>query len=397
MELLSYPTFPQLFNLQFQAWALPSLIATVVNSALAVLIWRKSTRDLASQLYIFTLFAAIVWGIGEFMERSSASEETAFFWGDIAIFGPTFIGILFFAFTLVLIERGLLFENLVAVFLLIVPAFAFLFLLLNTDIIAIHDLERVSWGWFPLPGPLFPAYIVWVVAFFVISFFLLARRYVQIQEKQKKKQILFILVGISVPLVGGVVFDALFPVLRINLPGMAVVFTSFFAVMVSYAILRYKLFIVSPALALSTVINSMSESLIVLNRSHVIELVNKTALATLGYQEHELIGEQVKKIIAPIVWASFEENCLKEFTVSSGEVIHYESELFSKDTKRISVRFSISPLKGPSKETIGIIVLAFDITHQKKLLEDLRRTTEEFQMVQYNLEKKLSKIEGLER
>ena len=228
----------------------------------------------------------------------------------------------------------------------------------------------------------------------MLSFLLLLRFYFQTQQHQQKKQISLILFGISIPLIGGAVTDGIFPFLGIGLPGVAVVFTTIFAVTISYAIVKYKLFIISPALALSTVMDSMSESLIVLSRSYRVEFVNRPALEMLGYREEEILGEGLKKIIAPgKVW----QECKKYFLNMSGrgkrEVIHHESELLSKEKKKIPVRFSVSSLKGPGGEVIGIVMLAFDITQQKKLVSDLRSATRELQIVRYNLEKQLSRVE----
>ncbi len=385
-------TFSHIVSFEFQPWALLSLFAACVNAGVALFIWKKSSRDVASKIYILCLILVSVWGVTEVMQRSSAFLEGAVFWGEVGVVAPVFLGVLFFTFTLIFIERGMLFENILALLILYGPGIGLLYFLWNTELIVAKNYEKVFWGWFPHVGPFYLVFFLWAVGFFIISFFLLARFYLETQEVRKRRQIGLILFGISIPLVGGAVTDGLFPFLGINLPGLATVFTTIFGAIITYAILKYKLFVVSPAGAFSTVIDSMSESLIVLNRSYQIELVNKPVLALLRYEERELFGEGLERVIAPEAWEDCKKHCLRAFARERG-VIHHESQLRTKDGDKIPVRFSVSALKGPAGELVGIVMLAFDITQEKKLIHDLESTTRELQLARYNLEKQLSRAE----
>lgn len=388
-------TISTIFDFQFQPWALLSLLAAVVNTGLVILIWKKATRDIASKVYILTLSTLIIWAISEFLTRSSRTVEAASFWVDLGVIGWVFISVLFFAFALVITERGLLLENIFALFILFGPAVIFWFLAINTNLFLFREYKYYPWGWVGNLGPLFPVFLIWLESFFILSILLLTRFYLQTKQTQKKKQIAFIVIGSLIPIIGGSITDGILPLFDIRVVGTAVVFTAILSITVSYAIIRYKLFIVSPIIAFSAVIDSMSESLIVLDRLHNIELVNKPACMMLGYEEEELIGEGIKKIIVPgEVWKDYKKRCLDPTTKSVKSMINYESEVLSKNGERIPVRFSVSSPRSPGGETIGVVMLAFNISQQKKLIHDLEKTTRELQLVRYNLERQIGRLEG---
>lgn len=390
-----YTDFSFLVSYHFQPWAIPSLFAALFNLGLAAFIWKRSSRDIASKVYILALLAFIIWGVAEFMQRSSLTREGAMFWGDMWMLGPALAGVLFFTFTLIFIERAILLENIAVLLLLYGPSIFFLYLTWNTDLIITNNYEKVFWGWDSQVGSLYFVFLAWVVGLFVASLALLARFYFRIEETRKKKQILLILFGVSVPLVGGTLTDGLFPLFKVALPGLTIVLTAVFVPTVSYAIVQYKLFVISPARALSVIIDSMSEFLIVLNHSHQMELVNRPILETLNYSEEELIGENIKKIIvAGEVWEDYKRHCL-DTLAGTGGIIHHESQLLSKKGEKIPVRFSVSVLRSPTGESIGVVMLAFDISQQKKLIHDLEEATRKMQVVRYNLEKQLSRIEKI--
>lgn len=384
-----------IFEFQFQPWALPALFAAVVNFGLVILIWKKATRDIASKIYIVNLFTLAIISASEFLKRSSQTAESASFWADTGLIGWTFVSVVFFAFIVIITEQGLLLENIFIPFILFGPAFIFWFLAINTNLILLREYNYYSWGWDWSFGPLFPVFLVWLESFFILSILLLVRFYLKTKQAQKKKQVAFILMSSLVPIVGGSITDGILPLFGIYVVGTAVALTIVLSIIVSYAIIKYKLFIISPVVAFSVAIDSMSESLIVLNRSHNIELVNKPACAMLGYKEEELIGKGIRKIIAPgKVWEDYKKQCFVSTTKSTKATISHESEVLSKSGQRIPVRFSVFSQRSPDGGIIGVVMLAFDISQQKKLVHDLGKATEELQLVRYNLEKQIERLKG---
>jgi len=393
MEIPFYTTFGHLFSFQFQPWALLSFAAVLFNIALVALVWKRATHDAASKTFMLFILCIVVWGISESLTRSSKTAEAAIFWGHFAIIGIVFLSVLFFVFVILITERGKLLEGIIPILLIFGPAMVFLFLFFNTRLIFSFEAEKVSWGWFLGFGPLFPVFLLWLEAFFMLSIFLLVRFYRTIEDKERKEQIKLILIGAVIPLMVGSVTDALLPLFGFHPPGISILATSFFAVFVAYAIVRYRLFIVSPVIALSTIIDTMSEALIVVNYANRIESVNKTALAMLGYQGKDIIGESFMSIIAgEKLRKDFEKHCMEPLRKRQKNTVMREGRFLTKKGKKISVQCSLSALRGPGGEVMGTVILASDITQRNKLISDLEAATKELQIVHYNLESQLTRI-----
>ena len=91
---------------------------------------------------------------------------------------------------------------------------------------------------------------------------------------------------------------------------------------------------------------------------------NQSAERIFGYKPKEIIGKSVRTLI-PKDRQSEEEEILR--TIGRGESLdHYETVRRRKDGKLIDVSLTISPIKGPKGEIVGVSKIARDITKQKQ-------------------------------
>jgi PAS domain S-box-containing protein len=91
---------------------------------------------------------------------------------------------------------------------------------------------------------------------------------------------------------------------------------------------------------------------------------NQSAERIFGYKPKEIIGKSVLTLI-PEDRQAEEEKILK--TIGRGESLdHFETVRRRKDGKLIDVSLTISPIKGPKGEILGVSKIARDITKQKQ-------------------------------
>jgi PAS domain S-box-containing protein len=91
---------------------------------------------------------------------------------------------------------------------------------------------------------------------------------------------------------------------------------------------------------------------------------NQSAERIFGYKPKEIIGKSVLTLI-PKDRQSEEQEILRK--VRRGESLdHYETVRRRKDGKLIDVSLTISPIKGPKGEIVGVSKIARDITEQKQ-------------------------------
>lgn len=144
------------------------------------------------------------------------------------------------------------------------------------------------------------------------------------------------------------------------------------------------------------ILNSMIDTLVVLNPVATILMVNKATCDLLGYKEDELIGRPVDTILAAAGETggevSHKEPWLKKL-FEEGSIRNYETTYRTKAGEAIPVSFTGSVMWGGNGKLDGIVGVARDMREVKKLMRkekelaasvakaagDDRRKTEELQ------------------
>lgn len=126
------------------------------------------------------------------------------------------------------------------------------------------------------------------------------------------------------------------------------------------------------------IIRSMSESLIVISQDGIIEFVNAATCALLGYEEREIVGQPVEKIIAE------EEQQLRfkgsgiEDLIKKGAFQNVEKAYLSKNGRKIPVLLSVSVMRNDDGRIQGILCAARDITERKRAEEQAQGLFRDF-------------------
>ncbi len=112
------------------------------------------------------------------------------------------------------------------------------------------------------------------------------------------------------------------------------------------------------------IINSMLNSLVVVNRHGLIKKVNKATCDLLGYTEAELIKKPMSLIFAKGYFdeLGFNDTSIHDFG-GIGETIYQ-----SKDGKKIRVLFSAAVIRNDQGEFQGVVFIAQDITLQTEAM-----------------------------
>jgi len=120
------------------------------------------------------------------------------------------------------------------------------------------------------------------------------------------------------------------------------------------------------------IIRSMTESLIVVSPEGIIETVNPATCALLGYEQKEIVGQPVGKVVAEEEEEE-EEELFKgsgiEDLIKKGSVQNVERAYLSKDGAKIPVLFSGSVMRDDDGKIQGIVCVAQDITELKRAEE----------------------------
>ena len=118
------------------------------------------------------------------------------------------------------------------------------------------------------------------------------------------------------------------------------------------------------AMRLAAAVQSSHDAIAAKTLNGIITDWNQGAERTFGYKPKEIIGKSVLTLI-PKDRRDEEEEILRR--IRRGESLdHYETVRCRKDGKLIDVSLTISPIKAPKGEIVGISKIARDITTQKQ-------------------------------
>lgn len=120
---------------------------------------------------------------------------------------------------------------------------------------------------------------------------------------------------------------------------------------------------------LTAIVESSDDAIVSKNLSGIVTSWNKSAQRIFGFTAEEMIGEPILKLI-PEDRLDEEPRILAR--ISAGErVDHFETKRVTKYGTLIDVSLTISPVRSPSGEIIGVSKIARDITDKK--LEEQRK------------------------
>lgn len=104
---------------------------------------------------------------------------------------------------------------------------------------------------------------------------------------------------------------------------------------------------------------------------------NPAAERLFGFTAQEVIGKNICIIVPDELHGEVQDNL--DRTRNGGKIDHYETVRIAKNGDRIDVSLSISPVKAPDGRTIGVTMMARDITAKKKNQKMLAVRSEELQ------------------
>lgn len=126
---------------------------------------------------------------------------------------------------------------------------------------------------------------------------------------------------------------------------------------------------------IENILRSMINALIVVTPDGIIQAVNVTACALLGYSDRELVGQPMTAILAPRDATGAHQDAGLTDVLTHGALRNVETMYAAKDGRLIPILFSGSVLRDDAGTVQGIVCVAQDITERKQA-EELRRQKE---------------------
>jgi PAS domain S-box-containing protein len=345
------------------------LASAVITAALGVYSWRHRAVTGATSFTILML-VAVTWSLSNALEMAGTDLPTKLFWANVQylcyVAGP--MGWLVLALQYTGREQWLTRRNLAL--LAIVPLITVVLVWTND----LHGLMRRDVyldtdGPFPIVGKTYGPWF-WVHAAYSYTQFSISI-YLFLQATQRasppyRGQPLVLLMGILLPIVWNILYViGLTPFPRHDIsPAMF----SVAGIVGAWGLLRFRLFDITP-IAWATVIESMDDSVIVLDVQDQVVDLNLAAQRMLGRSASQTVGQPAEEVFN--LWPGLMEryrgatNAQAELTLGDGEA-------------QRAVDLRISPVSNRRNQLVGRVIVVRDVTERVRT-EVVRRQAEEGQ------------------
>lgn len=123
---------------------------------------------------------------------------------------------------------------------------------------------------------------------------------------------------------------------------------------------------------LGNIVESSTDAVIGLSLEGMVTSWNHGAERLYGYSPEEMIGNRISLLFPPGEADDF--GVFREKILAGGIIGHHEAERITRDGKRVHIALSVSPIRNSLDEIVGISTIAHDITIERELAEDVRRS-----------------------
>jgi len=353
-----------------------NIIVFLVYSCLLVFILWKDSKSLLNRVCAALLACFAICSFGSiFINNPSASKDTVRLFDNIGSVG--WIGFASFSLWFLLIfteKKKILKKRVIYPLIFILPL-----LLIYTQWAGLLTVDYIqqSWGWRNVWSDSIWTYLFYLyyLSFILIGLFLILNFGRKTEEPIKKKQVKIIFVTTLIILILGTLTDVILPKLNIYIfPPLGNVITLIWAFGMVYAIVKYRLMLITPIAAAKNIISTMADSLILLDRQGNIASVNKATLDLSGYGENELTGKSVEIFFSEKDF----KNTLLDEAIRKEAIRNYELGFKTKTKDNIPVLFSSSTIMDQAGGIAGIVCIIKDITERQQAEEAIKKSQQEF-------------------
>lgn len=346
-----------------------SLLTSLLCLLIAFLVYIYDRKSVSNKLFVCILVWTFFWSLIEFFQyNANTSIEAAIL--DKALVAWPFYSAFLIHFALVYTESGFL-KNKIAYLVIYVPAAVLTGIDLTTTWITAPPVQRSAGYQFSTQLAVKPIGSIleniWTSILAVTALVLCIVFYFRTLNQTKKTQTKFIVLGLAFPVISSLFTDSILQLMRIPFPSINSITTCLFSLIIAYAIWRYKLFKLNPAMAAENIIAAMPDPLILASPEGKIIRVNESFVEGTGYTEKEISGKQLCELFLDRESA---EKIFLEFS-QTNEVKGYETVFVNKSGEERNVLISVSVVRNKNCEELGFACIIHDITESKKMAAKL--------------------------
>ncbi len=348
-----------------------SLLSGVFTAFIGVYIILLNSKKITNRIFAVLVLFFAIFSISEFMTRVSTTKESALLFGRICYSVFLIISCLALHFSLAFPRRYPNYKNIFTRYKYLLPALygigGILVIILNI-LISIQDVKVSEWGYRVILNSSTEFVIFWFLLASSYAAFTLAHTYFKKRiTTNEKRQIQFVTIAFLILASFSLGTNLIPPLFGMSVFPMTTVSLTLFSLIVAYSMIRYRLMKLTTAETADVVIDTMADSLLVIEGNTTIVNANKSTLSLLGYTKKELMNVPLEDIVN---LSHFESNVLSK--VSAERMVEdVETEFVTKEGKLIPMNISASSIYNDNGELEGTVIAARDLTETKNFIKQL--------------------------
>lgn len=379
--VLFIEAIPGIHNYQFRLnlYVLWLMVAIACMVAIEVYLLRSRVKNGVTAWFSLIILTAIFWMLSFLFMAFAKTPEIALFWQHLQ---PIFSSVLPIMLTMFVIsyvyDEGVLSSPILW---LILPICLIIVIYVISSTGAIYPLEvsgtspLYQWGYEATPQTYGLALFAWQGIVAVINIAILAFAYRKMTNKLQRKQTAVFLIAISQFILMAIAIDIIYyglyvdGVVSVVMPPMHSVYTSILAFILGYGIIKYGVFKVNPAALSGTILKSLSEAVVAVNRDMVVEFTNKGTELITGYPESVLKGQHVSMLFDTSIY----EEIVDRLHGGKENFQIEEIDIKNNQGSRVPVTLSLGDVRDDRGRQAGHIFVFANITELKKKTIELAR------------------------
>jgi PAS domain S-box-containing protein len=354
-----------------------SLISALLNVCIGLYLFSRNPRKTVNRIFLLFVLSIVIFNIGEMLTRLSTSIGEAIFWGGIS-YSVLWLGSSFVLHFSLYFPRSIIPEhhkNLSKYLIWFTYFIGLIVYILFIYSLSVQNIRETEWGYRVVLSSSSLLIIIWFLFIIGLTNIILAFNYLKgnlprIEKKQIKifwlSSILVIIISFGTNLIPPLYNYKIFP--------MTSLFTTIFIFCIAYAIIKYKFLALSPIIIAENILDTMKDSLIVVNEKGYIVDANKSTTKLLHYNKNELLNCTLKQIIRLPESEKKESENIFGFKIFDRPLKNkwenIEVEFINKEGKVIPMNITASFMYDKSTNLEGIILVARDLTETKRSLRE---------------------------
>ncbi len=360
-------------------FSLFSFTVFVVYVFLGFYVFSLKPEAVVNRIFILLAVSFAIWAFTFTFFYSAPDKQTAWFWYNISALGRFFYPAVLLHIALVFTKSSFVkkWYNAIIIY---IPTFIFLYGIFTGPFIT-QDLVLINSQWYEVfitNNSWWFAYNSYYILYDLIAIILIGWwGYRSSHLREKKQSIVIVLTG-ALAFILGTTTNTVLQALDIHvLPSIAQIFGIIFFSGIGFAIIRYRLLKLTPAIAADQIVSKITDLVILIDINGEIIKINHQAQDLLGFGESQLKGKE---------WESLFQNPqeLKQAHDRMDKVLNESTEhdesywsnqilelnYATKNGGKLPVKSFLSVIKD-KYDVLGLVLVGQDLRQTRKLQREI--------------------------